>query len=201
MAPGFMAIAAYAFQMKSASPVWPNMVMIMLATATHMGCMMWRDAEFRALTAAHGLNARDVFARVCTACFDALLLFGLISGAGYNLFWPTYQNIAAVLLLAMPVVTLLQLRKHYAPALARDGFGPALWLPPIYLLALVVLLWANQAVLVASGNQPYVVLVMLSVVMIVVNRGFPVTPEARLFRYAAMAGGGIIFVWNYLNIG
>jgi hypothetical protein len=199
-APVLAAIAAYAFQLTSAAPLWPNMAMIMLAAALQMANIVLSDAEFRAYTALYGLNAQDIFGRICTVCFDALLLFGLISGAGYHLFWNTYVSIAGALLLAMPLVTLLQLRGHYGQGKGRPGFGLRHWMPPAFLAILGLMIWTSQGVQTASGSQPFVFMIVLSLTLMGANRDTIFVGGARSLRFATLAGGIALIVWNYLNL-
>lgn len=199
-APLFMAIVAYSLQITSAAPLWPNMAMILLATATHMTCMALREAEFRALTGEHGLAAKDIIARICIVAFDTLALFGLISGAGYHMFWQTYLNFALLLLLLMPLATFWTIRKHYAPDRALAGFGARHWIPPLALVLLGAFLWIAQAFQAPSGNQPFVYLVMLSAVLVRIDPKTTFDGGARRASLLAISAAVVLLLWNYLNL-
>ena len=81
-APLLMGVAILAIQSSSDLTTVPMGLMIALAGVMHMTAMSMRDAEFGAQTKAHGLNAKDVLAYACMVLYDAILLFGLVSGAG-----------------------------------------------------------------------------------------------------------------------
>lgn len=199
-APLFMAIVAYSLQVTSAAPLWPNIAMILLATATHMLCMALRDAEFRALTQEQGLATRDIIARICTVAFDTLVIFGLITGAGYHLFWQTYLNFALLLLLLMPLWTYYTIRKHHAPDRAAPGFGPRHWIPPLFLVLLAALLWQAQTFQAPSGNHPFVYLVLLSAVLVRIDRRTTFQGGARMASLLVIVSAAVLLVWNYLNL-
>jgi hypothetical protein len=151
-APVLMGAAILAIQSGSVLTTLPMGLMIALSRVIHMVAMALREAEFRALTTNHSLNAKDAFAYECMVLFDAILLFGLVSGAGLLLPWRSFLSIAGIMIVIMPVAVFFILRKHYTPETALHRGGMRHWNPPIVLLLIFFALWSFERLQSPSGS-------------------------------------------------
>lgn len=178
----------------------PMALMIALAAMIHLAAMALRDAEFRALTTAHGLNRRDIISYGAMTLFDALLLFGLVTGAGLLQDWQVFVSIAALIALILPVAVFFLCRGHYAPENARPMAVMARLTPPVFLLILIVLLYSFQSLQSPSGSQPYSSLVLLSALVTATDPATRFAGAARFLRLGVLGATLILVTWNYLNI-
>lgn len=195
-----MGLVAFAFQITSGASTPQMAIMIALAASFHMTAMTLRDAELRALTEAHSLNAKDIFAYGASLLFDALVLFGLITGAGHLMPWGSFLTTALVVALLIPIVAYLVTRRYYDPGQARAGLRAPHLLGVMLLVVLAAAFWAAPGVQMPSGAQPYVWLILLSAINAPMDPTTKFTGLARTMRYIMLAGTIGLLIWNYLNI-
>lgn len=195
-----MGLAAYGSQHGAAQSTLAMGLMIAFAAMIQMTAMTLRDAAFRALTSNHALNARDVLAYACSLVFDAVVLFGLITGAGLLLSWSSFTFIAAIISLAMPLLAIFLCRSFYNPPKARSGMTEDRWGPPAMLALAAGFLLLTQSFQVSGGSQPYVWLVLLSTLLVPNKSVTTFAGTALVVRFAIIPAMIALLIWNYLNI-
>jgi hypothetical protein len=201
LGPVGIAIAVLGIQSGSVLTSLTAGLMIALAVMIHMAAMVMRDAEFRALTTDHGLNAKDCFAYCCMVLYDAILLFGLVTGAGLLFPWDTFLVMAGLMCVIMPCVFFFVLRRDYDPTTARQDDGMGHWAPPLYLAVLGFAFWGFGTLQTPYDAQPYIWLVFFSANLASTRRAVTFEIKVQRIRYALFAGLGVLLVWNYLGAG
>lgn len=128
--------------------------------------------------------------------FDVTLILGLIVGAGN---WTSLGrfSIFALLVAAVVMAMLWEIRNAYEPEDAEPRIRRRHWLGPVSLLAAGIIIWFAQGVQTTSGSQPFVVLVGISIIIAALDRRMEFAGLARVAR-SSLAGLALVLL--FLNV-
>ena len=175
--------------------------MAALGAGIHMLNIGLRDATFKALIAEKAVGPKDLIARCCMVVFDAVLLFGIVTAAGLALPWMFFVSLALTLAFALPVVVVFMTRGSRAAQSSQQGLALDYWAPPVFTGLMAVLLGLAQAVVLPSGSQPFVHLVLLSTIFAINRSGSRTVGLGRIGVLVSLGGTLVLLLGNYLLFG
>ncbi|MEP5732014.1 MAG: hypothetical protein ABJL67_21870 [Sulfitobacter sp.] len=175
-------------------------LMAALATTIHMICISLRDATFRELMVHNRVGLADLAARCCMVVFDAVLLFGLIIGAGLRLPWPLFVSLVIGLSIVMPLVVYVMSRSCRAVRASQSGIVLDYWAPPVFLAVMAATLLSSKAVVFESGSQPFMHLLLLSSFFAFRRSGSTLSGTTRYAGVGVLLGTIVLIIWDFVAL-
>lgn len=198
IAPLFMGVAVFLIYTSANRAPVPLAVMASLAIVIHMTALGIRDASFKALLAAGKVGPKDLYARCAMVVFDAIVLFGIFTGAGVYLPLPVFVSLIVGLALVLPMVVAFMTRGRRADTSMLEGWPITYWAPPVFLMLLAMMIsLAGGVIAPPDVMQPFIFLIVLSASQST-PQGITLEGHAKTARHALLVATMILVIANYV---